>query len=144
MAEECAQMHHIQLGDTSGLPLQNLNLKIDYSSPACTLQNENLKIRLVCSSRRHSRRDGLGARRWRPLRCSWTLIHLRRQAEITEHVGASPLADAGEQDAAVTADAVLVVGEERVDELPRAPLRHPHHRVVAVVVAGDGEEGRRQ
>ena len=68
---------------------------------------------------------------------------LRRQAEVAEHVGARPLADAGELDAALTADPVLLVLEQSPDELPRTMPRHPHHRIVTVVVTGDEEGGRR-
>ena len=66
---------------------------------------------------------------------------LRRQAEVAEHVGARPLADAGELDAALTADPVLLVLEQSPDELPCAVPRHPHHRVVTVVVTGDEDGG---
>ena len=66
-----------------------------------------------------------------------------RHAIALEHAVARQLADADEPVAAWTADPVPLLGEERQDELPRAPLGHPHHRFVAVL-GGQGGDGRRQ
>ena len=69
-------------------------------------------------------------------------MRLRGHAEVAEHVGARPFTDAGEQDAASSADPAHVVGEESLDELARAPVRHQHRRLVAVVAGDNG--GRRK
>lgn len=70
-----------------------------------------------------------------------TLIRLWGWADATDNGVARPLVDAGEQPAAVETDggvgAVAAV-EERPDELPRAPARDTHHRLVAVVAGQDG------
>lgn len=60
-----------------------------------------------------------------------------------EHAEARLLADAGQLIAALTADPVRVVGEERLDELPRAPPGHPRRRLVADA-GREGDGGRRQ
>lgn len=80
-------------------------------------------------------------------------MRLGRGAEGAEDVGAGPFADAGEHDAAVVRDPVLVllvVGvEERRDELPGAPPRHRHGRLEAVGGAeaaggGDDDDGQEE
>ena len=66
------------------------------------------------------------------VRGAWQ-ISLVGWADAVERGGTRCLADAGELCATVFGDDVLVAGEERLDELPRAPLRHTRHSLVAVV-----------
>lgn len=63
-----------------------------------------------------------------------------------EHVGAGLLADAAQQQAAVVVHRGLVIGGQRLEELLRAPPRHPGRRLGAGVAhrslrPGAGGEG---